>query len=156
MTVTVDRVWTSSSVHDALGLIPRYLEFVERKVAFDTCQREISEELLQRIATGDLPPAALDRGLNHFLQLNGADYGNAVVELSMRFLAGVIRTGAQEMVELLDEALPDLVEHPTTSIPDFEPVHAANLHDELMEYAAEVRAAQSSLLRTALRAVAAR
>jgi len=154
VTITVDQVWTSSSVDGAPGFITRYLDFVERKVASTRAAREISDELLQRIATGDLPPAALERGLNHFLQLNGADYGNAVVELSMQFLACVIRTGAEEMVELLDDALPAGVEQGTISIPEFEPARAANVYDELIAYAAEVRAAQSSLMRTALRAVA--
>ena len=67
---------------------------------------EVYERLLSRVASGELDPRALDRGLNSFLQINGPEYASGIANLSMRFLAGVLEAAGRDAAELFDEMAP--------------------------------------------------
>jgi hypothetical protein len=102
VTVTLDGSGSGPAGGDATDLISRYQHHVERKVATSRATQEICERLLSRVASGELDPRGLDRGLNGFLQTNGPEYASGVANLSMRFLAGVLETASRDASELFD------------------------------------------------------
>ena len=138
----------------APDLLSRYQDYVERKVATARATREIYEGLLARVASGELDPRALDRGLNHFSQVHGPDYASGIAELSMRFLAGVVQAGSRYSYELVDEMAPGAVEPPTTEPPGFDPADWADSFQQLIAYAQEERAAHARALRVVMDRVA--
>ena len=108
MTVTIDDSERGSGGGngDAPDLISRYQDHVSRKITSARETREIYDRLLSRVASGELDPRALDRELNSFLQINGPAYAARIADLSVRFLAGLVRAGGGASSGLFDEMAP--------------------------------------------------
>ncbi len=155
MTVTVD-VYGSGSRSadgDAPGLMSRYQDYVERKVASSLETREIYDRLLRRVASGELDPKTLDRGLNSFLQINGPEYAKGVADLSMRFLAGIVQAASRDSYELFDEVASGTLEPPPEPL-ELDPTDWADWVPRLIEAAEQAREAPTNALRVVLGRVA--
>ena len=155
MTVTVDVYGSGSrSAHgDAPGLMSRYQDYVERKVASSLETREIYDRLLRRVASGELDPKTLDRGLNSFLQINGPEYAKGVADLSMRFLAGIVQAASRDSYELFDEVASGTLEPPPEPL-ELDPTDWADWIPRLIEAAEQAREAPTNALRVVLDRVA--
>jgi hypothetical protein len=128
-------------------LMSRYREYVERTAESARTTRDVYDGLLGRVAAGELDPKSLDRGLNHFLQSRGPEYASAIFELSVRFLAGVVDAGQRATCECVQEIAPEAVEMPLVAPPAFAAEAREEWLPQLLDFAARVRAAQTTTLR---------
>ncbi len=153
VTVTVDGSGSRPAGDDATDLISRYQDHVERKVATSRATQEVYEQLLSRVASGDLDPRALDRGLNSFLQLNGAEYASGIANLSMRFLAGVLEATSRDASELFD-GVATVARDSVPEAPELDPTDWADWVPQLVAFAEQTRVAQTRALRDVMERVA--
>ena len=154
VTVSRDRAPSGLPEDPPPDLAARYQQYVERKVATDRAVREISDRLLARVASGELDPRNLDRGLNRFLQIGGPDYAARIIELTLTFLTDIVQDGSRSIHELVDEVAPGIVERPMSSPPQFDPRDWTTCLRQLSEYAERERAAQAAMLKEVVERIA--
>jgi hypothetical protein len=153
VTVHIDGHGSRTAGGDPPDLMSRYQDHLARKVASSQETREIYERLLSRVASGELDPRALDRGLISFLQLNGPDYADRIADLSVRFLAGLVYEGSRDSAELFDEMAPGALQT-TLEPPGLDSADWADWVPGLIAYAERARAAQTNALRVVMDRVA--
>ncbi len=133
----------------------RYSEYVQKSTLRAARAAELNTTLLTRVAHGELTPANLEAGYASFLADNAAAYADDVAETTMRFLAGLIRSGTSYSHELVERIAPgEFAERPGAA-PSFERGDWSAAFQRLTDYAAAENSAAAALLRALMEKVAA-
>jgi hypothetical protein len=155
VTVVVDAGGLSSGQSEPADLVSRYQEYVERKAASSHATRESYSRLLDRVASGDVDPKLLDRGLNWFWHAYGPDHAIAISELTMRFFTEVVRLTLDQSRALINEVAPDTAGRSHIEPPGVDPTDWTTWLSRLIDYAERERSAQRDALASAIEQAAA-
>lgn len=149
VTVAVERYGDGSGDAPA-DLSARYQDYVERKIASMRATRQTYSDVLDRIASGDLDPKVLDRGLNWFWNAYGPDHAVAIAELVMRFLTQVVQLTCEQGRNLVEDLAPGADTPRLQEAPDVDVADWMSWHTRLVEYAENEQSVQGEALRSAM------
>jgi hypothetical protein len=150
VTVAVERYGGGSGEGAPGDLSARYQDYLERKIASIRATRQTYSDVLDRIASGDLDPRVLDRGLNWFWNAYGPDHAVAIAELVMRFLAQVVQLTCEQGRDLVEDLVPGADPPGLAKPPDVDVTDWMSWLTRLVEYADNEQSAQLAALRSAL------
>jgi hypothetical protein len=153
VTVAVDGGRPASGPGETAELASRYQAYVERKAASTRTTRERYSRLLERIASGEVDPKLLDRGLNWFWNAYGPEHALAISELTMHFLTEVVQLSYEQSRQLIDEMTPGSAEPVEPAAvsgiepPEVDPAGWMTWFSRLVAYEEHERSAQRDALR---------
>jgi hypothetical protein len=150
VTVAIDGNGSSPGGAEPVDLLSRYQEYVERKIASSRATQDTYSLLLDRIASGDVDPKVLERSTNWFWHAYWPDHAEAIADLTMRFLAGVVRLSLEQSRELVDEFAPDVTALSRIEVPEADPADWATWLSQLIDAAERERSAQRRALQSAM------
>ena len=150
VTVAIDGNGSSSGGDQPVDLLSRYQEYVERKIASSRATQDTYSRLLDRIASGDVDPKVLDRSTNWFWHAYWPSHAEAIADLTMRFLAGVVQLSLEQSRELVDEFAPDVTEPSRIEVPGADPADWTTWLSRLIDYVEQERSAQRNALQSAV------
>jgi hypothetical protein len=132
----------------------RYQEHLARTATRSRRTHEQYREVMARVAAGELAPEAIDGRLNLFLQLHGAEYADALAQLSMRFMTGVVHARTAYAYELLERIVPGSDTPPVEAAPALAPTDWSNWFQRLADYASRENGAVTAAARSLMERVA--
>jgi hypothetical protein len=131
-----------------------YTHLLTRATGQSARTLELYQQILAAIARGELAPTALQDLLPGFLQARGANYTNALTELTTKFYGSLVEIGAAHSRELAELVVPG-GSVPDVPPPRFDSTDPLQWFQRLMEYAGQLNARALKIYQTHLNRVAA-
>jgi hypothetical protein len=128
----------------------RYHEYLERSITRALRAQDLNRELVRKVAAGQLAPWTIETHLSTFAATRAASYSQQIAQVTMAFLAGLIKLGSAYSHELVQAVLPGAPQPAQAAAPDFEPSRSADWFRDLTVFAAAENARATAMLRTVM------
>jgi hypothetical protein len=133
----------------------RYREYIENSIARALRAQDLNREVARKVAAGQLAPWTIESHLSTFAATRAASYSQQIAQVTLAFLAGLIRLGSAYSHELVQSVLPGAPRPAEAAMPGFEPSRSADWFRDLTVFAVAENARATAMLRTVMDRVAA-
>ena len=116
-----------------------YGQYLTRAAGQSARTLELYQQVLERVARGELAPTVLQDMLAGFAQARGTSYTERLTELSMRFFSGMVQISTAYSQDLAELVLPGIAV-PLAPPPPFDAADPAGWFQQLTDYAGRLSA----------------